>query len=403
MRIFATSLLLLILTACGGGGGGDSSSSSSSSSSSGNQNATLPSVNLSANSVSINVGAGPAKNANTLYVSVTICQPNTTTCVTVDNIQLDTGSTGLRVLASAIPSLQLNAVTVNSAPIIECASFISGTAWGPVKLADVKMSSEVASSIPIQILADPSYSSVPSACGGSQGTQITSTIKTNGILGVGLFVNDSQNYFNCVPTTLNNCRISLNSSLQVQNPVSAFKVNNNGVIVKLPSVSASGASLVTGSLTFGIDTQSNNSSAGSNIIPTDSYGFFTTYFNNTTFAYSFIDSGSNALFFPSGSLSSVLVSCSSSTVVGFYCPSVTQSYTASLTLKNKVQATVAFSAANAQTLIATGNYAFSNLTGQSGDNSFDWGLPFFYGRSVYIGITGRSSSAGTGPYYAYTN
>jgi hypothetical protein len=90
-------------------------------------------------------------------------------------------------------------------------------------------------------------------------------------------------------------------------------------------------------------------------------------------------------------------------VEGFYCPSATQSYTASLTLKNNVQATVGFSAANAQTLIATGNYAFSNLTGQIGGSLFDWGLPFFYGRSVYIGITGRSSSAGTGPYYAYTN
>jgi len=396
MRIFATTFLLLVLSACGGGG--DSSSSSSSS-----QNSTLPSINLAANSVSINVGAGPAENANTPYVSVTICQPNTTTCVTVDNILLDTGSTGLRVFASAVSSLQLSAVTQNSAPIIECASFISGSAWGPVKLADVKMSAEVASSISIQILADPSYSSIPSTCGGSQGAQIASSLKTNGILGLGLFVNDSQNYFNCVPTTLNNCRISLNSSLQVQNPVSAFKVNNNGVIVKLPSVGASGASLATGSLTFGIDTQSNNSSAGSNIIPTDSYGLFTTYFNNTTFTSSFIDSGSNALYFPSGSLSSVLVPCSSSLVEGFYCPSATQSYTASLTLKNNVQATVGFSAANAQTLIATGNYAFSNLTGQIGGSLFDWGLPFFYGRSVYIGITGRSSSAGTGPYYAYTN
>ena len=400
MRILATTFLLLMLSACGGGGGGDSSSSSSAS---GGFNAVLQSVNLSANSVSVYVGADSSQNANTLYVSVTICQPNTTNCVTVDNVLLDTGSTGLRVLASAVSSLQLNPVTVKSAPIIECASFISGSAWGPVKLADVKMSSELASSIPIQILADPSYSSIPSACGGSQGTEIASTIKTNGILGVGLFVNDSQNYFNCVPTTLNNCRISLSSSLQVQNPVSAFKVDNNGVIVKLPSVSASGASLVTGSLTFGIDTQSNNSSAGSNVIPTDSYGNFTTYFNNTTYTYSFIDSGSNALFFPSGSLSSVLVPCSSSTVLGFYCPSATQSYTAFLTLKNQVQASVNFSAANAETLVASGNKAFSNLTGQSGINLFNWGLPFFYGRSVYMGITGRSSNAGTGPYYAYTN
>lgn len=397
LRGLLITFFAIILVACGGG--------SSSSSSSDSDQSSLPSVNLSANSISINVGAGTAKNINTPYVSVTICQPGTNICKTVDNILLDTGSTGLRVLASTITSLQLTQVIVNNAPILECASFISGDAWGPVKLADVKMSAEVASSIPIQILADPSYSTIPSACGGSQNTQISTTLKTNGILGVGLFINDDQSYFNCVPTALNNCRISLSlaPNLQVQNPVAAFPVNNNGVIIKLPSVSATGAKLVTGSLTFGIDTQTNNSSVGSYVIPTNSSGLFTTIFNNTTFNSSFIDSGSNGLYFPSGSLSSVLVNCSSFSLSGFYCPAVTQSYMASLTLKNNVLSNVSFSAANAKTLVANGNYAFNNITGQIGGNLFDWGLPFFFGRSVYFGITGRTSNAGVGPYYAYTN
>ncbi|MCX7244971.1 MAG: DUF3443 family protein [Burkholderiales bacterium] len=397
LRGLLITFFAIILVACGGG--------SSSSSSSDSDQSSLPSVNLSANSISINVGAGTAKNVNTPYVSVTICQPGTNICKTVDNILLDTGSTGLRVLASTITSLQLTQVVVNYAPILECASFISGDAWGPVKLADVKMSAEVASSIPIQILADPSYSTIPSACGGSQNTQISTTLKTNGILGIGLFINDDQSYFNCVPTALNNCRISLSlaPNLQVQNPVAAFPVNNNGVIIKLPSVSATGAKLVTGSLTFGIDTQTNNSSVGSYVIPTNSSGLFTTIFNNTTFNSSFIDSGSNGLYFPSGSLSSVLVNCSSFTLSGFYCPAVTQSYMASLTLKNNVLSNVSFSAANAKTLVANGNYAYNNITGQIGGNLFDWGLPFFFGKSVFIGITGRTSSAGIGPYYAYTN
>ncbi len=397
LRGLLITFFAIILVACGGG--------SSSSSSSDSDQSSLPSVNLSANSISINVGAGTAKNVNTPYVSVTICQPGTNICKTVDNILLDTGSTGLRVLASTITSLQLTQVVVNYAPILECASFISGDAWGPVKLADVKMSAEVASSIPIQILADPSYSTIPSACGGSQNTQISTTLKTNGILGIGLFINDDQSYFNCVPTALNNCRISLSlaPNLQVQNPVAAFPVNNNGVILKLPSVGATGAKLVTGSLTFGIDTQTNNSSVGSYVIPTNSSGLFTTIFNNTTFNSSFIDSGSNGLYFPSGSLSSVLVDCSSFTLSGFYCPAVTQSYMASLTLKNNVLSNVSFSAANAKTLVANGNYAYNNITGQIGGNLFDWGLPFFFGKSVFIGITGRTSSAGIGPYYAYTN
>ena len=398
LRGIAFPFLAAILVACSGG-------STSSSSSSGSDQSSLPSINLAANSISVNVGAGTAKNINTPYVSVTICQPGTNICKTVDNILLDTGSTGLRVLASTITSLQLSPVVVNNASIFECASFISGTAWGPVKLADVKMSSEVASSIPIQILADPSYSTIPSACGGSLDTQISTTLKTNGILGIGLFVNDSQSYFNCVPTTFSNCRISLSltPNLQVQNPVAAFPVDNNGVILKLPAVGASGSKLVTGSLTFGIDTQANNASTGSYVIPTSSSGYFTTIFNNTTFINSFIDSGSNGLYFPSGSLSSVLVDCSSASLAGFYCPTSTQSYLAAFTLKNSVQGNVSFSAANAKTLVANGNYAYNNITGQIGGNLFDWGLPFFFGRSVYFGITGRTSNAGVGPYYAYTN
>ena len=104
LRGLVIAFFTVILVACGGG--------SSSSSSSSNDQSSLPSINLAANSISINVGAGTARNVNTPYVSVTICQPGTNICKTVDNILLDTGSTGLRVLASTITSLQLPQVVV---------------------------------------------------------------------------------------------------------------------------------------------------------------------------------------------------------------------------------------------------------------------------------------------------
>jgi hypothetical protein len=37
-----------------------------------------------------------------------------------------------------------------------------------------------------------------------------------------------------------------------------------------------------------------------------------------------------------------------------------------------------------------------------GGDFFDWGIPFFLGRNVYIGIDGRlSPGLATGPFWAY--
>jgi len=44
------------------------------------------------------------------------------------------------------------------------------------------------------------------------------------------------------------------------------------------------------------------------------------------------------------------------------------------------------------------NSVFAELGGTSPQGSgFDWGLPFFFGRPVFVGIEGT----GSGPYWAY--
>jgi hypothetical protein len=51
------------------------------------------------------------------------------------------------------------------------------------------------------------------------------------------------------------------------------------------------------------------------------------------------------------------------------------------------------------------NAAYFVYPGLGGTNpqptSFDWGLPFFFGRRVATAIYGYTTSAGTGPYIAY--
>src|SRR5204863_5088971 len=104
------------------------------------------------NMQSVLVNAGPNNDyVNGLFTSVTICQPGTSTCQTVSGILVDTGSSGLRVLSSAM-NLTLPQQTSGGAPVVECAQFQDGFTWGPIQTADLKLSGETASSVPIQVI-----------------------------------------------------------------------------------------------------------------------------------------------------------------------------------------------------------------------------------------------------------
>jgi hypothetical protein len=60
---------------------------------------------------------------------------------------------------------------------------------------------------------------------------------------------------------------------------------------------------------------------------------------------------------------------------------------------------VPFQIANTEQLVNTRNAVFNNLGGDF--STFDWGLPFFLGRTVFVGIEEQSSSLGTGPFFAF--
>ena len=151
---------------------------------------------------------------------------------------------------------------------------------------------------------------------------------------------------------------------------------------------------------FGIGTQGNNGLGNAQVIPVDPItGTFTTTLPNLVpYSNSFIDSGSNALFFADGNIAT----CTSVIASGFDCPASTQRLSA--TNQGTSGAVVHFQVANADSLFAANPsfFAFGNLAGTNPDaTSFDWGLPFFFGRNVFTAIEGQNTPAGPGPYLAY--
>ncbi len=132
------------------------------------------------------------------------------------------------------------------------------------------------------------------------------------------------------------------------------------------------------------------------MLATNSLGNITTQLGSQTMSQSFIDSGSNGLFFDM----STLTPCSAA-YSGFYCPASTTSLTATMAGISG-SALVSFSVGNAQSLLNTSVTALPTLAGpMNASRTFDWGLPFFYGRSVFYGIAQTSSTWGTGPLIAF--
>jgi hypothetical protein len=392
-------LLAATLAGCGGGGGGGGSSSTP---------APTPTQNVQP----VIVDAGPAGYPNILFVSVTVCAPGgTTNCQTIDHVQVDTGSSGLRLFSSVLsPALSLRQETDASGnPLVACAQFADGYSWGPVKVADIHIAGEQASSVPVQIIGDPGFPAIPSSCSSSGPPENdVASFGANGLLGLGVFVQDCGpgcvqsaipgRYYSCPASGCKPVQVALVQ--QLQNPVALFSGDNNGVVIVLPSIAAAGVATVNGSLIFGIGTQANNGVSGYTILAVDANtGNLTTIFNNQPFADSYIDTGSNGFFFGTNAFA-----LCAGALGDFYCPPAPQNLAATMKGTNGATSPVSFSVGNALQLI-TGNpsyNAFNNLAGTNSDpSSFAWGLPFFYGRTVFTAIEGKNTPSGAGPYVAF--
>jgi hypothetical protein len=453
MGKFRTVLLfgmLALLSACGGGHSGGSgstaastaaSTSASASASTTTSSTTTSSAPTLANFTTITVDGGPAALAtganayradNSAFVSVTVCAPGSTTnCQTVDHVQVDTGSVGLRIvhaalnasLAAALPS----EADVNANPVGECFGFVSGYAFGSVRQADVKIGGEAISAMPLQVIGDSGvYATVPSQCSAGAGTNLdtVSALGANGILGIGVSTTDcgayctqpggyaSAIYFSC-PTSGCSQVITRAASTtapfeQLPNPVAAMAVDNNGTIISLPAVSASGQSTATGTLYFGIGTQTNNALGSATVLKTtvtgDTYGpgLITATYNGVALPNSLVDSGTTVYLFSD----STIPKCTRSDLTSFYCPTAPTTLNLTMAGENGGSATVALALNSALTLSYVNGSVLPGLGASPSDandypSSFSFGLPFFYGRNVYTAIEGRTAGGVVGPYIAF--
>jgi hypothetical protein len=360
-----------------------------------------------------------------LFAAVTLCVPGTSDCQTVEHMLVDTGSSGLRVLGSALTLALPEVTNARGTALAECGQFVGGFMWGPLRTADFAIAGQRVNQMVLQVIDESSFP-VPGDCTGVSGDTAES-LGANGILGVGSSLQDcgtactlalgprSGNpgiYYACTSPATGGCQAAaVPADQQLTNPVALFSQDNNGTIIELPAISSDGAPQVAGALVFGIETRENNRLGKAKVLPLDSRGIFATrYPVDGSPTPAFLDSGSNAIYFLDSVTTKIPV-CADPYPY-FYCPSSTMKLSAeNQDLAGTASVTVDFSIANAIALFRhVDNFAFANLGGpssdpQSGNASvgtyFDWGLPFYFGRNVFTAIEGQATAVGPGPFVAF--
>jgi hypothetical protein len=438
IRIFCALSVALMLAACGGGGGGGGGSSSSTT--------TTPAaltnfatLTVDSGPAALQVGSGAYTQDNVAYVSVTLCAPGSTTnCQTIDHIQVDTGSVGLRIFQNVLNSSLLSALPyetdASSNPVGECYTYIDGYVFGSVRTATFSVGGETVSNMPFQVMADTGqFTSVPPVCSSGGGTNFTTvqSFGSNGIIGIGTTTTDcgvyctaaggysAAIYYDCPSSgcgsIIGRSAVTTAPFQQLPNPVAAMSVDNNGTIITLPSAPTAGEASMTGTIYFGIGTQTNNTLGSQTVLSVttssnpNGSGLLNAVYNSQTLNESFVDSGSNSYLFINNSIP--ICSGGEFAGTGYYCPTSPVSIVATLEGEgaNSNTGSGSFTLYNAQTQLSTTNAVVPGIAANPNDipklqdyqNSFDFGLPFFYGRSVYTAIEGRTAGGTAGPYIAF--
>lgn len=429
-------LAVFALAACGGGG----TSSPAENSTTPTPTPTATATAAPGNVADVIVDAGPDSLAgnnsdfNAPFVTITLCAPGSTTnCQTIDHVLLDTGSVGLRIIQPVLSATLLAALPLEVAPsgnpVGECYQYITSYVFGSVRQADFKIAGESVAAMPVQVVGDTgAFTAVPDSCSSGAGTQ-TDTVDSfgaNAIIGIGATATDcgircqtaggysGAIYYDC-PTSGCDQIIARNASTvapfqQLPNPVAAFPLDNNGTIITLPAVAKAGVVSLTGKITFGIGTQANNVLAATHILTLTSSasyygpGLLTALFDGQTLPVSYLDTGSNVYYFED----STIPTCGQGDLSGFYCPTSPVDLSPTLTGQNGVSVSGDFTLYNPNDLANTVDVAPGlginpqlDPKYKNDSQSFAFGLPFYFGRTVYTAIEGANAGGTIGPYVAF--
>ena len=392
-------------------------------------------VNLGPNG---NTGNSSTTFYNGLFTTVSVCLADTPQCQTISDVIVDTGSIGLRVLNSAltaVPADEFGNVRDSAGnQVQECVQFPDTSyAWGPVLIGDVVISGEKAHAIPFQVLGDNTVPVPLADCltlGAGPDLNTVEALGANGILGIGTSIEDcglncaagqtfaAYPYYICPRNVCQPAPVPV--AQQIVNPVAFFPKDNNGVQISLPSIPAAGAPslpyinadgsglIPAGQIVFGIGTEANNPLGSATLYGLDTHGNFPqVVFNDFTYiSGGSIDTGANVLFL-STAANLGIQNCLDNP---FYCPGATTPVSFTASGSNGSSGSVTVNIANADTLFQDnpGFSAFNDLGTQAitgmGTDQFELGLPFFFGRTVFVGIAGTTvpnSAAAPNGYFAF--
>ncbi len=348
----------------------------------------------------------PHSGFNRMVIQVTVCVPGTQRCATIDDVMVDTGSTGLRLEASAVPSwLRLPAVLgPDHKPLAECLRFVADDAWGALDRADLQIGGLTASGLPIQIIGGGPQAQ-PASCPRS-----TVDPTSNGTLGVGSHLTDCDGecrqtgpapvYFQCEKEDCDPLAGPVGEAYRLPNPVASFGRHNNGVVFDLPDDAAGGSTLErTGTLTFGVGTDDDNRLDGAGIVKLDERGRFRTLYAGSMFPDSYIDSGTETYIV----VDDALPRCRG--MIWAFCVAPDVMREAVMVGRDGARTGVPFRIGDYRHLRQRGFGASAEIAvaAEPGSRAFVWGAPFFLGKRIALVMEGRAVPGAanlSGPFYA---